>query len=182
MRDHRKELAKCSRRVRQLALGKVMSHKVAEILNDRRAELTGRRMTPAEGAEITAQFQADILPPSLSDWLLSHSLIGTEFYLGEEDDESGLGVEMQWLTPQQMISEASEAYPGIAATPLGYLPVGSCLTGSGDYYYLKPHTGDDPTLVRIPHEAATADGELKVESIERVSTRLGEFLRNADIG
>jgi hypothetical protein len=154
---------------------------VEEVLKRRGAELRGRIITAQEAAELTAGLGGGLLPPDLLDWLRTYPLVGTEFSLSEDEDESGLGVDMKWLSPDQIISETVEAYPGILAGAAGYLPVGSCLAGSGDPYFLKTGSGDDPPLVRIPHEAADADGHLDVGLIEQVSPRLSDFLRKAEI-
>lgn len=159
-----------------------MSLSVEEVLKRREGDLRGRIITSPEIAELNARIGRELLPDYLVDWLLSYPLTGTELYLSEEEDESGLGVDMKWLTPAQMISEAIEAYPGIAAGPLGYLPVGMCLSGSGDPYFLKIGAGDDPPVVRIPHEAVNMDDSLNLEMIERASPRLSDFLRKAKIG
>lgn len=156
---------------------------VEDVLKKRKADLQGRKITSQEATELTAGIGDKLLPANLLGWLLSYPLVGTEFSLSEDEDESGLGVEMQWFTPAQMISETSEAYPGIVAKPVGYLPVGMCLVGSGDPYFLKIDSGgDDPPVVRIPHEAADADDNLNVNLIEQVSPRLSDFLRKAEIG
>jgi hypothetical protein len=159
-----------------------MSNGVASVLAERENELHGRPATPAEIAELRAALGDALVPVFLSDWMLSYPLAETQFCLSEDGDESGLGADMQWLTPRQMIGEATDAYPGRLAAPLGYLPVGSCLVGSGDYYYLKTGAGDDPPLVRIPHEAADVDDGLDLDRIEQVAARLSDFLRKAEIG
>src|SRR5215204_4429494 len=155
---------------------------VEDVLKRRKADLQGRTITSQEVAELTAGIGDKLLPAHLLDWLLSYPLVGTEFSLSEEEDESVLGVEMQWLTPAQMISETIDTYPGIVAVPHGYLPVGMCLVGSGDPYFLKINPGDDPPVVRIPHEATDADGNLNSDLIEQVTPRLSDFLRKAEIG
>ena len=154
---------------------------VEEVLKRRGAEFRGRTATAQEVAELTAGVGGELLPAHLLDWLLSYPLVGTEFSLSEEEDESGLGVEMQWLSPAQIISETTEVYPGIAARAEGYLPVGMCLVGSGDPYFLKTGSGDDPPIVRIPHEAAAGD-HLNLGLIEQVAPRLSDFLQKAEIG
>jgi hypothetical protein len=161
----------------------MISLSVEDVLKSRKDDLTGRTINPQEVAELTAGVGDKLLPAHLLGWLGSYPLAGTEFSLGEDEDESGLGVEMQWLTPEQMVSETVDTYPGIVAGPLGYLPVGMCLEGSGDPYFLKTDAGEDPPVVRIPHEAADADGgSLDLERIEQVSPRLSDFLRKAEIG
>lgn len=155
---------------------------VEEVLKRRETELRGRTITAQEVAELTASVSGELLPAYLLDWLRSYPLVGTEFSLSEDEDESGLGVEMRWLSPAQLISETIEAYPGIPAGAVGYLPVGICLVGSGDPYFLKTGSGDDPPLVRIPHEAAGSVDYLDVSLIEQVSLRLSDFLRKAELG
>lgn len=156
---------------------------VEEVLKRRGAALRGRTITPEEVAELTARLRGELLPAYLLDMLRSYPLVGAELSLSEEEDETGLGVEMLWLSPSQIISETVEAYPGIPAGALGYLPVGADLTGSGDPYFLKIGSGDDPPVVRIPHEAVDAANEhLDVGLIEQVSPRLSDFLEKAEIG
>lgn len=157
---------------------------VEEVLKRRGAGLRGRTITPEEVAELTARLSGELLPAYLLDVLRSYPLVGTELSLSEEEDESGLGVEMLWLSPSQIISETVEAYPGIPAGALGYLPVGADLTGSGDPYFLKLGSGgDDPPVVRIPHDAVDAATEhLDVGLIEQVSPRLSDLLEKAEIG
>jgi hypothetical protein len=153
---------------------------VERILERRSAELGGRVAEAAEVAALAAG-AATPLPPLLAGWMLRFPLCGTEFALAEEEDESGLGVEMKWMTPGEMVSEAVDAYPGILAVPAGFLPVGMCLIGSGDPYFLEG-AGDDPPLVRIPHDSAAGGERLDLGRIERVSARLGDFLSKAAIG
>ena len=155
---------------------------VTDVLKRRAADLRGRTIDAQEAADIAARLGSGLLPARFLEWLRSHPLVGTEFSLSEEEDESGLGVDMKWLTPAQMIDEMTETWPGIAAAPAGYLAIGSCLDGSGDYYYLKAGTDDDPPLVRIPHEAVGPDDKLIEDRIQIVSPRLSDFLRKAEIG
>jgi hypothetical protein len=155
---------------------------VEEVLRRRGAELRGRVITAEEAAELSEKIGGGPLPEPFLEWLLSFRLTGAEFELSEEEDESGLGVEMRWLTPSQIVSEATEAYPGLAALPAGYLPVGMCLVGSGDPYFIKADSGGDPAVVRIPHQAVGADERLDLDLIEQVSPRLSDFLLKAAIG
>lgn len=105
---------------------------------------------------------------------------GTTFELDEDDDASGLGVELKWMNAEEMADEAINAYPGKAVQALGYLPVGICLMGSGDPYFLRLQTGGDPTLVRVPHDAVV-DEQIQESSIEVVSESLVDFLGAARI-
>src|SRR5687767_11332163 len=90
------------------------------------------------------------LPPALAKLLTSTPLVGLNLVLDDEQDESGLGADLRWMTAEEMIDEAKNVYPGIAAVPLGFLPVGICLEGSGDPYFIRLKDG---AVVRIPHDA-----------------------------
>ncbi|MCI0652264.1 MAG: SMI1/KNR4 family protein [Planctomycetes bacterium] len=121
------------------------------------------------------------LPINAPEWLTVAfrrlKLAGTRFSLSEAEDASGMGVEMRWMTPAQIVEETTVAYPGVAAVKRGYLPVGQCLEGSGDPYFLRlDDKRDDPAIVRIPHEAIAAGDALADEEVEVVADTLSEFL------
>jgi hypothetical protein len=116
-------------------------------------------------------------PESLEMALTRLPLIGAQMSLSDADDRSGLGVDMQWFTPEQLVSEATEAYPGIIFAPLGYVPVGMCSVGSGDPYFFREA---DESIVRVPHEAAR--GEVAdVSAVEVVAESLDRLLELATL-
>lgn len=80
---------------------------------------------------------------------------------GSTRDPSGLGVEMKWMNPEQMLNEATNLYPGIVAIERGYFPIGPCLEGSGDPYFFQ---ASDGAVVRIPHDAASEIGQALQET------------------
>ena len=151
------------------------------ILESRQGELTGGVLTSPEREHLQHRV------PSLASefgWLLDlmseFRISGTTFELDEDDDASGFGVELKWMNAEEMADEAINAYPGKAIQSMGYLPVGICLMGSGDPYFLQPQTDGDPTLVRVPHDAVV-DEQVQASSIEVVSESLGAFLEAARI-
>lgn len=115
------------------------------------------------------------LPVVVVALLTEYCLIGINFTLSAENDESGLGAQLRWMEPDQMRSEATEAYPGVVALSVGYLPVGLCLEGSGDPYFIRL---DDAALVRIPHDAAL-EGGLEEDAVETVLSSVVDFVRLA---
>jgi hypothetical protein len=118
------------------------------------------------------------VPPELIEIMIANPLIGVTFSVPEERDPSGLGVEMQWLDPAQMLSEAIDVYPGIVAVERGYFPIGMCLQGSGDPYFFRRADG---AVVRIPHEAASeTDHGLDESAIERVADSVEQLVSLAD--
>ena len=68
---------------------------------------------------------------------------------------------------EQCISEATECYPGIAAVKVSYVPVAMCLTGSGDYYYIRSTEGENGPLYRIYHDAVNGE-HIEQDGIEKV--------------
>ena len=147
------------------------------ILEERRHELTGRCISAAEELLLASRL------PFRIDWILAllhtYPLIGTKFVLKADQEPSGLGVNLAWMTPENTITESLDLYPGIAAVGLGYVAVGVCLRGSGDPYFVRALEGDDPPLVRIPHELLNADLSLSESVVEVVSPSLSVFFRNA---
>lgn len=144
-----------------------------------RKRLTGKRISAADGRRLVETFGASW------QWLFElmqvEPLAGVSFFMDEDVDPSGMGVEMTWMTPDHMIEEGTKLYPGIAAHPRGFLPVGMCLLGSGDPYFLKMSPDGSCAVVRIPHESVTVDDSIREEEVERVVDRLEDFFSLATI-
>ncbi|MBN4055074.1 hypothetical protein JYT15_01045 [Acidimicrobium ferrooxidans] len=116
------------------------------------------------------------LSATIAAMLMSLPLIGLTFTLDDEDDQSGLGCEIEWMTVEQMIDESLNAYPGVVAVSRGLLAVGNCLMGSGDPYFLRI---EDGAVVRVPHEAAT-ENDLDLEQVELVASSVMDLVDLAD--
>jgi len=160
--------------------GKIHAMKPDNALEKRLSALKGRRLSKGETQELTSSLKKAV-PPWLTTFLSAYPIIGVSFTLSEKEDRSGLGVEMEWLTSDDMISEAKHAYPGIPALVMGYLPIGSCLSGTGDYYYISARAGEDPPVLRIPHDSVVDDEHIDESQIEIVAPSLGDFLKRARI-
>jgi hypothetical protein len=83
----------------------------------------------------------------------------------------------------QILSESLDCYPGKSALKFGYIPIGMCSMGSGDYYYLKieSETKEDPPLVRIFHDELDINYELTNNAVEIITHQLSLFLGSAEI-
>ena len=153
--------------------GMSIEHEIAKVDH----LLDGDKITSEELLELQRQMSKKMIPDWLGVLLVNYPLTGSSFEFNENDDVSGLGGAMVWLSPKQIVSEALEAYPGILVLKQGYLPIGDCLEGSGDYYYLKlTDDCNDPALVRVPHESAVYD-PYPEEDIELVFNRLSELFQ-----
>ncbi|MCR9365224.1 MULTISPECIES: hypothetical protein [Vibrio harveyi group] len=145
-------------------------------------QLTGLKASEEDINQLVEQLPDGLVPSYLLSLLKSFPLAGVCFSLDEENDESEFGADLKWLTVRQMLEEALEVYPGKVVLKLGYLPIASCLAGSGDPYFLKVlNDNDDPPLVRIPHEFASDDGEYPESEIEVVCRSLSQFFNRAEI-
>jgi len=121
----------------------------------------------------------------MPEWLVillkENRLAGASFSLAGRDDVSGIGVELFWLTPAEILSEATECQPGLSVLPLGYVPVGCCEEGSGDPYFLDMREGSsDPPLVRVPHDFAVQQ-PYPLDRIELVVETLSAFFEKATL-
>ncbi|MEZ8878109.1 hypothetical protein AB6E09_03395 [Vibrio lentus] len=143
-------------------------------------QLTGLKASEEDINQLVAQLPDGLVPSCLLSLLKSFPLAGVCFSLDEEDDESEFGADLKWFTVPQMLEEALEVYPGKVVLKSGYLPIGSCLAGSGDPYFLKV-LNDDLPLVRIPHELASDDGDYPENEIEVVCSSLSQFFNRAEI-
>lgn len=141
--------------------------------------LSGSRLTPQD-RELLVRSLGELVPPWFLELCADRDLAGTAFSLQEEDDLSGMGVELRWMTAAEMIDEAAHFYPGIVAIKHGFLPFGICLEGSGDPYFLDTRSADDSApVVRVPHDAASEEG-LDVSRVEIVARSLREFFKKAE--
>jgi hypothetical protein len=111
-----------------------------------------------------------------------NGLVGVTVEVPEERDQSGLGVDLKFLTPEQSIDEAMNFWPGLAVAKDGYVPVGSCLCGSGDYYYIRATDGAAGPLYRIYHDAVNEDSYDPNEAIAPVLRSYEELLGYVDRG
>ena len=94
--------------------------------------------------------------------------MGRLFRIGETDDESGVGADLELLTSEQALDEATNCWPGIGVASDGYIPVASCSTGSGDYYYVNVNDGPSGPLYRIYHDAVSERGYKADEAVALV--------------
>jgi hypothetical protein len=120
--------------------------------------------------------EASMFPDFWRKFVVNNRLVGATVEVPEDYDHSGLGVELQFLTPEQSIDEATNFWPGIAVAKDGYIPVGSCLRGSGDYYYIRDAYSEGGPLYRIYHDAVHEEGYDHKEAMVVVLHRYEELL------
>ncbi|BEU03237.1 hypothetical protein OAG1_20370 [Agarivorans sp. OAG1] len=108
-----------------------------------------------------------MIPEYWKEFLAKNKIIGCDFEISEVDDLSELGADLRIMSIEQCISGATECYPGIAAAKESYMPVAMCLSGSGDYYYIRSTEGENGALYRIYHDAVNGE-HIEQDGIEKV--------------
>ncbi|MHC4248970.1 MAG: hypothetical protein ACYS9X_07575 [Planctomycetota bacterium] len=106
-----------------------------------------------------------MFPQHWKTFIDQHSLVGIEIEVPEERDLSGLGIELQFLDEQGCKREADELYPGITVKEDGFIPVGTCMSGSGDPYFINTNDGEGGPLYRIYHDSVSEDGYDRQEAV-----------------
>lgn len=71
--------------------------------------------------------RAFMLPNYWIEFISSNALTRATAEVPPQHDQSGLGVELAFLTEEQSTDEARNFWPGLAVANDGYVPVGSCL-------------------------------------------------------
>lgn len=145
-------------------------------------QFRGRSLDDEGFALAKAWLPEGLFPSWLSELMQKFAIIDVTFSMPDAMDISGLGGEMFWLDPKQIVSEATESQPGKAVLAFGFLPFGGCLEGSGDPYFLDMRGGEEnPRVVRVPHDYATV-APYPIEKIELVALSLADFFQNTVVG
>lgn len=145
-------------------------------------KLDGRLVSEDEAKILTKRLDQDPLPDWFVNLIQRYKVTGVMFRLSKLNDKSNLGVDMKWKEPFKIIDELFEHYPGIGVIGMGYLPIGSCMGGSGDPYFVKmSENSSDSKLVRIIHDLLQDDDTYLEEEFEVVSDNLEDFFNLAEI-
>ncbi len=93
-----------------------------------------------------------IIPHYWQTFLRQNRLVGQELSIPASADLSGVGIEIEILDEQGILTEQTEAYPGICVSGVGFVPIGICALGTGDPYFINSHDGAGGPLYRIYHD------------------------------
>lgn len=153
-----------------------------DVIHSVKKDLNGRAMS-SDDMRTLNQIQNVVAVDWYMSLLKRGPFIGANLALDDDDDQSGMGVEFIWMTPEQTVDEALKAYPGRLVLKLGLLPIGMCAEGTGDPYFLdlRGDFNEDPPLVRVPHDFAGGGDSYPLDKIEKISDHLSEFLRLSKI-
>ena len=93
-----------------------------------------------------------MIPEYWKSFVEKHSLEGKEIEIPEDIDLSELGANFVILDELDIQKESEDLYPGIVVAKEGFVPVGGCLEGSGDPYFINLNDGAEGPLYRIYHD------------------------------
>ena len=96
-------------------------------------------------------------PPYWITFLDKNHLRGRFCRINESEDASGIGADFVLFNEHESRDEATNFHPGIIVSAHGYVPVGGCLSGSGDQYFININEGSTGSLYRIYHDAVTPE-------------------------
>jgi hypothetical protein len=117
-----------------------------------------------------------VFPKYWIEFIRSNNLSGKAASLSDQIDQSGVGVELSFLTNAQAVDEATNFWPGIGVSPDGFVPVGECQIGSGDYYYININDGPDGALYRIYHDEVGEHGYQRDRAVALILKNYREVL------
>lgn len=124
----------------------LMKNNLKKILQEKSC---GRIATKTEVSLLLSKI--NFLPNWFCDFIMEFPVLGMNLELNTEDDLSNIGVDFIWLSPQDMITELFDMYPGINVIKKGFLPIGACGEGSGDYYYIDTNCHNS-RVIRVIHD------------------------------
>ncbi len=140
-------------------------------------KLTGARISDEETILLRELHVKYGFPKILMDWMQHYPLSNTIFKYREA--ATGLEHVFRWLTPDHARSEIEDTYPGVVVAQLGYIPVGGCLVGSGDPYFVRDRGDGELLLVQISHHFDSPDAD--EDLIWPVGESLAKVLLGAEI-
>lgn len=101
-----------------------------------------------------------MVPEYWKNFIVSNLLVGKCCEIPEKSDLSELdGGDLKIFSEANVVEEANEFYPGLIVKKDGFIPVASCLQGSGDPYFINVNDGANGCLYRIYHDAEMIDDD-----------------------
>ena len=97
--------------------------------------------------------------------------------LSEASDLSGIGATIGLYNEAQAIDEADNFYPGLVVKADGFIPIGQCLTGSGDPYFINLNDSVPGPLYRIYHDSVHDQTYDRDDAISKVLESYEDLLR-----
>ncbi len=116
------------------------------------------------------------IPDYWTNFLNANNLRGITIEIPEEIDLSELGTSCMLYDEKNILEEMNEFYPGLVVKDDNYIPIGCCLNGSGDPYFINSNDGAKGKLYRIYHDEFSADEYDKDSAIDTVLNNYEDML------
>lgn len=92
-------------------------------------------------------------PSEYRQFCESHALAGKTVEISDGDDLSGVGASIELYNEAGATSEANDFYPGLVVKADGYVPIGGCVVGTGDPYFIRIQDQQPGPVYRIYHDS-----------------------------
>ena len=107
-------------------------------------------------------------PPEYRHFLESNALAGKAVEISNGDDLSSVGASIELYNEADAASEANEFYPGLVVKADGYVPIGGCVVGTGDPYFIRIQDQQPGPVYRIYHDSVHDENYDRGQAIVRV--------------
>ncbi len=118
-----------------------------------------------------------VIPIYWKDFVEQHALSGAEIDIPSGIDPTGAGAEFEILSDVSIRQEAEELFPGIGVAADGFVPVGGCVIGTGDPYFINSNDGPCGPLYRIYHDAVSDAGYDRNDAVDLILNDYSELLK-----
>ncbi len=116
-------------------------------------------------------------PPEYRHFIDCHQLVKAELEIPEANDLSGVGASFELLDEDGASSESNDFYPGLIVKADGYVPIGGCLIGSGDPYFINIRDQQPGPVYRIYHDSVFDEDYDRNQAIARVLDSFEQLLQ-----
>lgn len=116
-------------------------------------------------------------PAQYRQFVIDHELARRQLEIPEADDLSGLGASLEILDEAGARTEADDCYPGLVVKADGFIPIGGCLLGSGDQYFINSRDDQPGPVYRIYHDSVFDEGYDANEAVVRVLDSYEDLLQ-----
>ena len=116
-------------------------------------------------------------PAAFREFVERHALIGREIEIPVADDLSGVGASIGLFSEADATGEANDVYPGLVVKEDGYVPIGGCLIGCGDPYFINVRDQTPGPVYRIYHDSVFDQSYDRDAAIARVLDSYEHLLR-----
>ena len=116
-------------------------------------------------------------PTAYREFVERHALVGREIEIAVAEDLSGVGASIGLFSEVDATGEANDFYPGLVVKEDGYVPIGGCLTGCGDPYFINVRDVQPGPVYRIYHDSVFDRDYDREAAIARVLDSYESLLR-----